>query len=58
MENCCLNFVPTHFTDLPQPQVGNGRYVVNATELIDVLGGSYAPGKSYRGLRHFANSIA
>ena len=48
-ELVCTHLAPGHFTDLSQPQAGNGGYIVNATELIDVLGGSYAPGKRYRG---------
>ena len=48
-ELVCTHLAPGHFTDLSQPQAGNGGYIVNATELIDVLGGSYAPRKRYRG---------
>ena len=48
-EVVCTHLAPGHFTDLSQPQAGNGGYIVNATELIDVLGGSYAPRKRYRG---------
>ena len=48
-ELACTHLAPGHFTDLSQPQTGNGGYIVNATELIDVMGGSYAPGKHYRG---------
>ena len=48
-ELVCSHLSPGHFTDLPQPQEGNGGYFVNSTKLIDVLGGSYAPGESYRG---------
>ena len=49
----CSHLAPGHFTDLPQPQAGDGGYVVNATELIDVLDGCYTPGESYRGKRDF-----
>lgn len=48
-ELVCTHLAPGYFADLSQPQDGNGGYIVNATELIDVLGGSYAPGKRYRG---------
>ena len=48
-ELVCTHLAPGQFTDLSQPQAGNGGYIVNATELIDVLGGSYAPGQRYRG---------
>ena len=48
-ELVCTHLAPGQFTDLSQPQAGNGGYIVNATELIDMLGGSYAPGQRYRG---------
>ena len=48
-ELVCSYLSPGHFTHLPQPQEGNGGYLVNSTKLIDLLGGSYAPGESYRG---------
>ena len=52
-ELVCSHLTPGHFTDLPQPQAGNGGFVVNATEIIDVLDGRYTPGESYRGKRDF-----